>query len=169
MSVQVSIEVDGMADALAHLKDVDPELRKQVVKAMKSAAAPAQRNVRGLLPNATPLSNWGTWPRGLGYDGSKAKRGVKISHRAKARPGRTIPVVAIKSTDAGAMIYDMAGRTSPGKTAQARAFIRNLNRLHGRASRSVWPGVTAAMPEIERGIDQAVEMTGRTISRKAAT
>tara|TARA_R110000803_G_scaffold155916_7_gene220496 strand:- start:48 stop:557 length:510 start_codon:yes stop_codon:yes gene_type:complete len=167
MTVQLSVEVDGLAATLKALKDTDPELRKQVVKQMKTAAKPAQSNVRALLPGAAPLSNWGSWPRGKGYDPAAARKGVKIKHKAGARQtAKTFQLVTLQTTEAAAMIFDIAGRRSAGRTAQGQAFIRNLKRKYGAASRTLYPGTEAAMPEIERGLDKAVDMAGRAVTRK---
>lgn len=164
--IETRIELDGVADTLKVLKDVDPDLRKQVVRDLKAAGRIAVGAARALVPDATPLSGWGEW-RG-GWNTAKARRSITVSHRATSRRGSdTIPLLTVTSgKDAGLAIWDMAGRKSRGRTAAGRRMIATLEARYGSASRALWPAVEATMPEIRRGVEDAVEAVTRTATAK---
>lgn len=152
------MEIDGAAAAIKTLGKVDPELRKAVIKSLKTAAQPMEESARRLLPATRPLSNWEKW-RG-GYDPKKVARSIKVAFRGSkvkgARDPDKIPLLTLRQKDAAGAIYDMAGRRSTGNTPQGQAFIRNLNR-QGPASRYMWPGAEAAMPLVIRQVEEAVD------------
>lgn len=154
------------------LKDVDPDLRKQAIKELKGAAAPLQAAARELIPDSRPLTNWYNWPKrgkNTGWDSAQAKRGVKVAFRSGRVRGQTRDVfpllTLIQSNPAGA-IYDIAGRSTRGKTVAGQNFIIGLEREGGKASRTMWPAVEKNVGRIEGDVEQAAERIMDAATRK---
>jgi hypothetical protein len=85
--------------------------------------------------------------------------------RGKSRD--TIPLLTLRTTDAAGAIFDMAGRTFPGRGSEGgergAAMIRQLNSF-GAASRTLWPAAEAGMATVETGLDGIVDAVSADIS-----
>lgn len=154
------LEVKGLAEALKTLQKLDPELRKEVVKGMKQAASPLESAARSLIPDASPLTNWGTWLGG--YDTAAVRKGIKVAFRGgkvKGQAGDVFPLLTLRQTNAAGVIYDAAGRSFPGRNSEGaqrgRAMVDKLARS-GNASRSMWPAVERHMPQVQATLEDVI-------------
>lgn len=158
-------QVVGVRDTLAKLKKVEPKLRRQVTSQMRRAAKPVQRGIQNQIPTQTPMSGW-TSGR-YGFDGGAARKGVKIKAGGRASRKKSVwPLLSIEQRNAGGAVFDMAGRRSSGNTPSGRAFIRTLNARHGRASRSMWKGAEAKLPEVQKEVLRALATASKSINRE---
>ena len=169
-SVDTRIEVNGLADALKTLQKVDPELRKEAVKGMKQAASPLEAAARSLVPDAKPLTNWYGW-RG-GYDATKAKRGIKVAFRGgrvKGRDADVFPLLTLRQTDAAGVIFDIAGRSFPGRGSEGgtrgAAMVAKLDEVR-RASRSMWPAAEREMPTVTKALEDVIATVSKRINEE---
>lgn len=166
MSNGIEIRTDGLSDVIVRLNKLDPGLRAEIQKQMKNAANPLVSTARSLLPAASPLDNWGTWPRGTGpYTKAKASRGIKVTYKGRSDT-RTIPLLTFRQTDAVGTIVDIAGRSFPGRGSEGgvrgRAMVDKLSRSVGRpSSRTMYPAVERNLPkvlaELQKAVDQVIE------------
>jgi hypothetical protein len=178
--VDTRIEVTGLAEALKTLQKIDPELRKEVIKGMKTAAAPLEAAARSLIPDARPLTNWYGWQqtrtggKGPGpWDPSAARKGIKVAFRGgKVRgvAGDVFPLLTLRQTNAAGAIFDIAGRAGgTGKRSEGKergqAMADKLNRS-GPTSRSMWPAVERNMPAIMGSLEGVVDTVSQRITKE---
>jgi hypothetical protein len=77
----------------------------------------------------------------------------------------TIRLLTLKQTNAAGAVFDMAGRSSGGTTPQGQNMIRVLNDRFQGASRSMWKGAEAALPEIEQLVSDAIDELAAAVER----
>ena len=164
-----TVQVDGVAEALKALNRCLPELKRQVVKDIRAAGAPAVESVRKLIPAAAPLSGWAahSWRSDtsgaqLGYyDPASVRNGVKVQFRgSKVRGAQNpdvIPLLRLRMVDPAGVIFDMGGRRSSGKNDKGRRFLGVLQQRGGSPSRFMWPGAERALPAVSRQVEEAVD------------
>ena len=173
-SFRVAAEAQGLADAIKTLGKVDPELKKQLVKEMKTAADPLVALARSLVPDATPLSGWGNWKGG--WNTAKVRRGIKVSQRNTAQRGtggkreETIRLLALISSSAPGAIYDMAGRAGGGgrgseNADRGRAMIEKLDEID-RSSRTLWPAAERKLGDVQKAVRDAIEEMEQTLQKE---
>ena len=133
MPAQFTIGEADLRIVLRELRQLDPNLRKQLQKDMKSGLAPIVEKLANTVPKQSPLSGFATSSsRGTKYNWG-AVRGSTVTplgKRAK-KPG-FVPVVSMRfrssgRTNAGFEIMELAGSKSQGQTPQGRAMISALN------------------------------------------
>ena len=148
-------EVRGVREAMKTLREIDPRLRRESAKSIRTAAQPLVNAARSKVPGSPPLSGW---TRGrYAFNGTKAKRGVKAKVGGRARKSSaTWDLVTLIQADAGGAVYDMAGRRSAGKSPQGRAFISGLKGRGGGASRTLWPAAEEQLPAVQSAVEAAV-------------
>ena len=162
--IDFRIEVKNLAGAIKAIGKFDPELRKKIIKDMKGVAAPMVADARGRVPES-PLTNWGNW-RG-GYDPRRVRRRINVAVRTGRVRGAsrdTIPLLTLRNVDAAGAIFDMAGRTSGGTSAQGAAMIRKLDTF-AQASRTVWPAAEAHIGTVTDGLEGIIDSVSREIER----
>jgi len=169
----IEIKTDGLANVIVRLNKIDPGLRKEIQRQMKQEANPIVTTARSLYPAASPLKNWGTWPRGSGpYTRSAATRGIKVVYKGSGK-GNTIPLLTFTQTSAVGVIADMAGRangTGKGSEGSRRGLtmIGALNRHTQRtASRFMYPAVEKNLPSVVAGLQRAVDDVLERFRREA--
>lgn len=164
MTVDFTVKTDGLANVIVRLNKLDPGLRKEIQKQIKDTANPLISTARSLLPAASPLDNWGSWPRGTGgYQKNAASRGIKVSYKGSSNSS-VIPLLTFTQTNAAGAIVDMAGRRFPNgnKTEggeRGRQMVAKLSRSMGNreASRTMYPAVFANLPKVFKELEQAIE------------
>ena len=166
--IDLRIEVNGLAEALRTLQKIDPELRKEVVRGMKRAASPIENAARSVIPAAKPLTNWYNW-RG-GWDQAQVRKGVKVAFRGGRVRGEerdVFPLLTLRQTNAAGAIYDIAGRSFPGRgsegAARGRAMVDKLGQ-DGRPSRYMWPAVERNMTTVTGELESVIETVSNRIT-----
>jgi hypothetical protein len=182
--------VVGLSETLRELQKMDAELVKEIRKDWRRIAKPAIADARFFMPDDVPLSGM---RRGrLTYDPKIADRkiGAYLRPKTKRRKSRNIETHSlfnIEERDAGASIFDIAGRKSRGSSQARRkmpngsikvvqfdqTFIKNLEKYYGRgqykekASRAMWPGVEHSAPRLAAEMEQSVNDRIRKYNREA--
>ena len=168
--IGVSVEVNGLNDALRIMRSIDPQLRRQVDKEMKAIiGADIVPFARRLHPANDRVGNWGDW-RG-GYDQKNVQRGVKVSLKPTGQAGQVAGYRLTQST-AGGAIFAFAGKKSDGKrptrpngSGNSAAFIQLLKRS-GQPSRALWPAILENRDKLEASVRDAVDYLMRTINKE---
>jgi hypothetical protein len=133
MPAQFSIREADLRTVLRELRQLDPNLRKQLQRDMKTGLQPVVDKLAATVPKQSPLSGFATASsRGTRYNWG-AVRGSTVTplgKRAK-KPG-FVPVVSMRfrsrgKTNAGFEIMELAGSKTQGQTPQGRAMISALN------------------------------------------
>jgi hypothetical protein len=168
--VDTRIEVTGLAEALKTLQKVDPELRKEVIKGMKVATSPLEAAARSLVPEARPLTNWYGWKGG--YQASAVRKGIKVAFRGGKVRGQdrdVFPLLTLRQTNAAGAIFDIAGRSFPGRGAEGgargAAMVAKLNET-ANPSRSMWPAVERNMPVVMQALEGVIDTVSGRINKE---
>lgn len=154
-------EVVGIQSALRRIGSVDRGLRTQLSRKFRQSGEPLRQSALAFVPSSAPMSGWKTGR----YKWDGARQGVRIKFSTKTDRSGSIRLLTLQQKNAAGAIYDIAGRASAGNTPQGQNMIRVLNERYGAASRSMWKGAEAALPEIEQLVSDAVDELAATVER----
>lgn len=153
--------VYGVRDALKTLREVSPKLERDARKAMREAVAPMAAAASAGFGSEPPLPGM---RRGRSAWSAKDR---KVTTKTGGRTNRAKtewPLVSIRAAGAGASIFDMAGKSSPGVTS----LVSVLTARFGRPSRNMWPIVEGYKGTIDRALTEAVKDTMAQASAELA-
>lgn len=135
------MQTDGVRDALAQLRRVDPKLRTAATRELKTAGSRLTSRPKQNYPLEAPLSGWGRSGR-LGYSPGRVRAGVQIRVGGRTPRGSSVaPIITLVQANAGGALYDIAGLRNGARGeggARGAAFIDALNADYGRAQRGLW-------------------------------
>ena len=165
MTATIKTELVGVRQAVASLNKIEPGLRKQFAAELNQIAQPAIQAAQSRYTAlGVPLSGmsrpWSNNGRKLfPFDPAKAAKGVKVKLDTRRN---AMSVIVIEQGDAGAAIFETAGRrtrntlaTNLGKTpAQGRT------RLFGPA---VYSKIREVTKEIERATLRVINQVDRSL------
>lgn len=141
MTVEMTIEVEGVRAALATLRKIDPALQKQARADLKAAGSKLTSRPKDNYPLSPALSGWSKAGR-LGYSPGRVRAGVQAVVGGRTPKGsNTAPIITIRQSSPGGAMYDIAGLRNGARgngTPQGAAFIRNLDAKYGQAQRGLW-------------------------------
>jgi len=166
----VTSNVRGVRESIVALRKIDPQLRKQFNRRANDIARPIVLEARRRYTQV-PLSgmsrNWSQ--RGnlkFPFTVSKARSGVRIkidtSKRLNRGPARPVGIVAVKQTNAAAVIFDMAGKVTDNNLG------RNLSARFGNASRVMWPAAESELPAVSREMADLAASVERLVQAELA-
>lgn len=169
MPVRVSVETASLRKLSRALNDIDPDLRKQVGKDIKSAIRPTADAIRSRIPQQPPLS-------GMGHRGRTAWRGVNVGAYATPGGGRgsiaRLEVFGRGQYRAGLKMADLAGtRGRYVSGPRGEAFVRNLDRRYprsmgGRGGRFAWQNFMKERPVLIKQVLKIINGYVDTVNRK---
>ena len=181
-----SVQLFGVKETLNQLKQVQPEVYKQLVKDIKKAVSGAVTKVRSEIPAVAPLS-------GMNHKGISAWTSVKVTTRVTPNArggsgGQPARLVQIEARSAGKNygfeMSDMAGRGSGSgrrPSNMTRPYVRNgksisypkdgqgqrmINQLGKKASRYVYGPVENDLPAIQMEVLKILDTAALSINRK---
>lgn len=178
----IRLEAQGFRNTLASLKQLDPEVSKDVNKTLRDSANSLRDESRGLV-DASGLSGWKGWR--TGYNASTISGGIKVT-TAKRRKRGTIQsnVIGVQNTTAAGVIWELAGRRSEGSPPRPGinpktgwtygngvGFVAAIRRKSGRAaSRLVWGAYDSPQQwnrtDQEQKLVAAADKACQTVQRK---
>jgi|OM-RGC.v1.021978983 hypothetical protein len=168
MTASTSVTVVGVKDALRELGKIEPDLKKQIQKDVKTILRPVVDEAKRAMP-ATPLSGMArSWKRGVlfPYDQAQVQRSIGARFNTRKR-GNSLAVIAVVMKSAAGTIYDMAGKRG-GKTPQGRAMIANLEARFGKASRGMWPAYERNADAVNEAMERVVDVVTDAANRRIA-
>lgn len=168
MSVDVSIPIYGVKEAIKELKEIDPALRRQLSKDYSKIVKPVIDEIKNTLPKSAPLSGMSRqWVTKSGYqmlpfqDGYAQKVSARINTKNIREYGgfkSNVGTFVIKYVGALGVVLDMASNGRLGAALTARL---------GNRSRYVYPAwernqdsVNAAMADL---VEQVMSQVNRNI------
>ena len=183
------IQIIGIKEDLKRLNKLAPDLRRDITKSYKAFMAPVIADAKSNLPagiGQTQMRGFGRkWKLILPWDkavGNRATRGitVKIDTR-KARKKNldkgiqyeTVGAFVIQQKSPAGIVFDIAGRGGRSSSTQKRkgqtydwnnTLIENMDRVFGKASRSMYPAVEANADNIEAAIKNITEEVERKLT-----
>jgi hypothetical protein len=165
MTTTTNITVFGVKEALKELRNIDPDLRKQINVKAKDIAKPATDAIKAQYPAkllSGMSSKWNSRGRQLfPYDQTAARKGVVVTVDT-GRKSRS--VIRIDQKNPAAAIIDMAGKQG-GKNPQGAAFIGNLTALFGQPSRVMWPTYDRQAAQVNQKMFDVVKDLMVTLNR----
>ena len=168
MTASTSVTVVGVKDALRELGKIEPDLKKQIQKDVKTILRPVVDEAKRAVP-AMPLSGMArSWKRGVlfPYDQAQVQRSIGARFNTRKR-GNSLAVIAVVMKSAAGTIYDMAGKRG-GKTLQGRAMIANLEARFGKASRGMWPAYERNADAVNEAMERVVDVVTDAANRRIA-
>jgi septum formation topological specificity factor MinE len=156
-------EIIGLDFVVRELNDLEPGLVKQLKQELVTEIKPLYQIVKNQVEQSRPFL------RGFNHSGRTGDKGatVKVTGRASTgRRGRSTSLVSVRMTSAPAVIADMAGRGSKGRTASGQAMIANLTAKHGKPSRFVYRAVEREIPRVQASIIKIVEKYADMVNRR---
>ena len=166
MTMTTTITVFGVKEALKELRDIDPDLRKQINAKAKDIVKPAVDGIKNAYPQkylSGMQRNWTQRSRPkFPYDQAAARKGVvlKIDTGKKSQS-----VIRIDQRDPAAAIIDMAGKKG-GRNAQGGRFVDALTAIYGQPSRVMWPTYLANGNEVQQRMFNVVEDLMEMVNKK---
>lgn len=153
MATDLTIQVNGVKDAVKYLNQVEPGYRKAYVANMKQIAKPMTDAMQNQyddskFPSGTKR-NWSPGGRQVfPLSASKAVRGVGVRVNNKKRGA----AFSVMQKNPAAAIFDIAGRANvnPLGTAFSTKFGRS-------ASRVIWPVFEARISDLTTEVQKVVD------------
>lgn len=167
MTATANVQVQGVKETLKALKQIDPELRKQAVKEMRTAAQPLVTEVRAGMPQQ-PLNGWKEEGE-LGWRENKVKQTVKLKfggRKVRGQGGNQYPLLRLIIGSPAGAAFDKAGRRNAPRTPQGRSFIDALDAKYGQASRRAWPAAEKNLDRIQRGVIDAIDKAAAEVNKE---
>ncbi len=198
MSVETSVSVYGIKDALKALNKVAPMLRREVTKDYKEIVSSVVKDAQNAIPEIAPMSGMdGGWRTQSGYDiipqggwnGIKAQKLVsaKISTRkVKMYQGTSenVGTFRVVWTGLANSAFDIAGRKSNGTVKQrsrmgshgkrvgtvgGAQMIAVLNSRYNRASRAMWPAWEKNKTEVDAEMQKLCDRVMKSVNQQLVT
>ena len=171
----------GLEQTIRDLKQFNPAALKIMNKEIYQVMKKIQVDARQLMPEASPLGNWGKppkegteWER-LQFDPRAARMGVKTKIERQRRKGNVVSrAYLIINDDAAGAVYETAGRRNPnGNSPQGAAFIKGIAResgiiVRGKQGRVVYKAVQDREPYTMNELRDAVDKGVAALNRKLA-
>lgn len=144
MAVETTVNIYGLRDSLAVLRQLDPEQRKAAVRKMKAAGSELTAIGKENYPTFVPLRGWSTGGR-LGYSPAAVRRGVQVQVGGRQpRKADSYAVITLVQKNAGGALFDIAGLrggTVPGRRGPNPSFIAALDGRYGKSQRGMWRSI----------------------------
>lgn len=179
-----NLQITGVRELLKELGKVDPELRKQTVKEIRTVARSIASDAKAKIPVQPPMSGWQTQPSTRGvYRTSilqpmvRGGRGwmpwsnvhqikVDIGRQRKQARKSQWNVARIAILSPAAQVFELSGLGKARKASPTREqFIRNLDRF-GRPGRAGWAAYDARSREVQQAIIDAVKNAEDQMNRR---
>jgi len=172
------IEAQNLKAVLKELKELDPNLRKQLVRDMKTDLMPIANALKAKIPEKPPLSGFSPGVANSPYRWAVPRMSIKAAPSKTSRKYATFGIVSIRFDDrrpnAGLSILETAGsrgigRLKSGMTPQGLAMVRNLNGrypVQGGLGRFVIPQFKASKGEAEAIAKRILEKFAAMVNRR---
>jgi hypothetical protein len=163
---QIELDFYGLKTLRQALRDVDPELSKQLNKTIKRPVRDVYNSARRMVKDADIPSGWtkrSSGPRGWGdpsqrgWDNEKVRSGIKMNAGRRGRGG-VKPLYRIVNLSPAGAIYEFA---AVARTPRSAGFVRKINEQ--RPSRLIWRaydeagGDDALIPAVNEAIKGVYE------------
>lgn len=147
------IDSDAVKKLINRLKEIDPDLAKQLTKDLKQELVPVAARIQDFLPQSAPLS-------GMDNDGRLGFERLRVTASATPAAGWGRPFAKFNlngRNEANASMIEFAGKRSQGKTASGRAMIAGLDQYPGAGQASTGRFFFEGYRRNKGGIYQALQ------------
>ena len=183
---RTGVQVYGIKEDLKTLNKLAPDLRRQITKDYRALMQPTISDARNNLPagiGQTVMRGFGRkWRHIFPWDKAVANRNITVkidTRRARKRnidkgaQYETLSAFLIQQKNPAGIVFDIAGRGGKSTSTQKRkgvtydwnnTLIENMDRVFGKASRSMWPAVENNTDNIESAIRNITEDVERKLT-----
>ena len=157
-SVETTIEVVGLKDALKTLNKIDKSLRREITKDYKKIVQPVIDEANKLVPTNPPLSGMARkWTTKSGFTILPWIPGYKQKIQAKNNT-RAIKEYGGHKTNVGTFMIQWQGATGTMfDTSMAGPLGRQLTARYGRSSRVMWKAYDQKESNVISEMEQLVK------------
>lgn len=168
----MTMQVKGLGETLRDLGKVEPELRKELNRRIRTVVKPVLDQINNDIPKQAPLS-------GMEHNGrtgwaNRRNAVLKIDARRPRRnvnavsTSKQVSLVKIITRGAPVAIADMAGRAGGSRSRRDPKYQRPnfATALPGDASRYMWKDADAKLRVIEAEMRPVVEDVVRQANRE---
>ena len=153
MTTDLTIQVDGVKEAVKYLNQVEPGFRKAYVANMKEVARPMTEAMKSQYDdNRFPSGTKRNWaPEGrqvFPLSASNAVRGVSLRVNNK----KVGAAFSVMQKNPAAAIFDIAGRANVNPLGNAFS-----NKFGRSASRVIWPVFEARISDLTTEVQKVVD------------
>ncbi len=171
MAATFAVDAVNLKTVLAELRKVDPDLRKELQKEMRSELKPFATKLAGSIPATAPLSGMsrqaGAQPPWL-WAKVSTRVVTPLGKRAK-KPG-FYPVVSIRNRSGQKSAgFEIAELARSGRSARGDVFVANLNArfpVQGGLGRFVIPAFRNSGDQVSRVAVRIIEKYADKVSRR---
>ena len=167
MSLNTSVEITGLKQAMSELSKLDKSARFKAAAKIKASSPAMLEEGRKQFPADIGISvihGMGNKGR-LGYNKAKVDKGVQIIVGGRARQGVT-PLVTLVQKDAAAAMFSQAG------TKNTSQFSNLLTSTFGRPQRGLWRSrkfvQEQGTADIMRAVDEVIADANRALQARTA-
>jgi hypothetical protein len=168
MSLNTSVEITGLKQALAELSKVDKSARFKAAAKIKASSPALLEDARKQFPSQIGISvihGMGNKGR-LGYKKATVDKGVQIMVGGRARGKGIIPLVTLVQKNAGAAMFSQAG------TRNNTQFSRLLTNTFGRPQRGLWRSrkfiQEQGSADIMKAVNEVIADANRALQKRLA-
>jgi hypothetical protein len=183
---RTGVQVYGIKEDLKTLNKLAPDLRRQITKDYRALMQPTISDARNNLPagiGQTVMRGFGRkWRHIFPWNKAVANRNITVkidTRRARKRnmdkgaQYETLSAFLIQQKNPAGIVFDIAGRGGKSTSTQKRkgvtydwnnTLIENMDRVFGKASRSMWPAVENNTDNIESAIRNITEDVERKLT-----
>lgn len=165
------IDLSDVARVGKYLKDVEPEVYKQIAREMRESGRSIAANVAYNI-KPTRLTRWHDsgrqGPSRLpGFHIGTAQAGVKsIASPTGRRKGNTVQILRVQQMDGGGAVMDSAGNRRTTQFSMNLDANSTIKASPGKIrSRSMYKGTKNAMRLVEQSVGEAIEMAEEKIAK----
>lgn len=178
--------LSGSSETLKIIKDLEPELFKEIRKSVNSELKPVLTPIEGEINSQVTQTIKSAMP-GMFHNGRSAWNGAKLTVRVSTRPRELIFINGDgQNRQVGFDYAELAGiRRRPPRSlsrqymvngqprkhrvnGQGDAFISKLQSEFGKPGRFAWIRVLKRKPEVERKVQDVADKFGIKLSRRLA-
>ena len=164
-------KVLGLRGTLRALKQIEPDLEKQLRSSINKSAADVVKTARGYVAGEDLMRGWSPDGWRGGWNPAEVRRGIKRENLSTRHPrGGFVQTIAVSNLTAAGMIYELAGSKSKGRTPQGAQFIRNIAKYPGSLKTPLRRLVVRAGvekgPEAKRAVEDAMKTAQRVTQRR---
>jgi hypothetical protein len=142
VAADFNVEIYGLQATKRLMRELEPDLLKDMNKQIRDGLAPVAARAKGLIPTSSPVSGWGRSVSNAGsrrsyspygrrwdysrleWDSGRARSGIVIRQGGGRQRGVAARAAwQIRSNDAAASVFELMGR---GKSNVA--MVRNVSR-----------------------------------------
>ena len=168
MSLNTSVEITGLKQALSELSKLDKSARFKAAAKIKASSPAMLEEGRKQFPADIGISVIHGWKNKgrLAYDKAKVDKGVQIMVGGRSRGQGITPLVTLVQKDAAGALFSQAG------TKNNSDFSRLLTNVFGRPQRGLWRSrkfiAEQGTADIMKAVDEVIADANRALKARQA-